>query len=400
LPMPRRLFWLVLCTPVIVLGLVIADLEYRSYSRLEYHTNEVRKRYREAQARHRAPLFGSELPGNAHDLYRRVVSSVEALTPSERALIPNQAHSFDLTIDAGIDLVWSKQLATFKLIQEALRRTELSRSSLPDRRETIRLQEVWWFLKTAIIRLHQLGRDAEAMEWLSMGLGFLQDALGRDTEDPEKMNVLECNAARDGIRILLEHHLRSENLEDFASRLDALDHTRPSVALAYRLRDAAERKDALGGVLHVFGGAEPIAAGWRQVWLPDVARASALSQIELYYFRMEKLEELPPWQREGAGNDGPPWRPEVKGGRQVSNNLYGYEVGALTERALLRLLVAIAWCEVDTGTYPRSLSSLEPRYLPRLDPRPDTGQPWAYSRGLIGDTDAILGPVIPLPRRK
>jgi hypothetical protein len=67
----------------------------------------------------------------------------------------------------------------------------------------------------------------------------------------------------------------------------------------------------------------------------------------------------------------------------VADRFFAAEAGALEERMLLRVALALAWFEVETGDIAATLKDLVPRYLSSVPLSPVSGEPLGYSEGTL-----------------
>ena len=235
-------------------------------------------------------------------------------------------------------------------------------------------------------RLHRMRRDREAFDIVLLSMVVGRDTLGRNYGGSGWSQETDRRAAEDGLILLSGHSLSAQDLAELAARLDRLDEVRPTVAREYRLGDAMERLEALEGSLKGWEHSEPLEAGVRHLFLPSVALAAALGDIEDAYRSLQDVEKGPAAGRfEAAEGLGPPWRRGQAPGTCLvpTNNRYYEESLTLGRLSLLRTAVAVAWHEADTGTRAGCFEDLVPKYLSRVPQPCSSEETWGCSAGIL-----------------
>jgi hypothetical protein len=369
-----------------LLGLAVVLLHRKAMSAIHAQEVAVAALLSELQihAPPRPAIFGGPLPGRGWDLYIQAAAMIDALPDDDREAIREISSSLIDPDDAAIATAWTHSAPIVDMLRRAVRSADQSRE--PARSAAIahgKLENMSGLLRGGAAHLHRIGRDGEAFEILTLRLAVCRDTLGRNDGGCGWSPETDEETASTGLKFLGDHTLSAQDLEDLAFRLARIDEVRPSAAREYRLRDAFERRHALEGEIQGWEEQrKPLQAGWRELFLPSVAQAAVLAEIEDAYRAFGDVERLPAIEREAAAEGlGPPWRRGRAPGTCIipSNNLYYAEISALQALTLLRVGVALAWFQVEHGPGPARLDELVPRYLPNLPPQYSADQPWRYS---------------------
>ncbi len=381
-------------------GLLMVSLDRQAKAALRRHEFDVAAILSEFRATGppRSPLFGNPLPEKGWPLYLQAMDAMESMTNDERATIPEMEFTLSDPDDAEIAAVWARYAPVVEVLRRAVKCGDQSvGDSFPGSSGLKSGEDVLGFLLGGAAHLHRLGKDPEAFDLLVLYTAVARDTRGRIPEGSGWSPVTDEKMAAKGLQFLEDHTLSSRDLEELAGRLDLHAAARPPVSRQYRLLDAQERRKALEGRLQGWEREEHILVRFRHLYLPSVATAAALRDIEDYYGKMIDVERIPVDKREAATEGlGPPWRRGAPPSNCVkgSNSLYYADVRSIASLSLLRLAVGLAWYETENGRFPDKLKDLEPRYVgPETLNSASLRVPLSYSggtmtgKGVLGNTE-------------
>jgi hypothetical protein len=271
-------------------------------------------------------------------------------------------------------------------------------------------------LATLIVQHHEAGQEIAALETAALLLAAGQDLsrngflYGADHRDTVEFVVLgQCR------QLFRGWTATSAELRKIAEIVDALDRTRENLREIWLIEDLLRRKDLLEETsFEDVRTQEPLRPGWRCLFSTRIMRVQALNLCEAGYRRMFVAADLAPHERYLASRrlaedfqDHP--NPVLNhylnfddSGAKVWTvpGLQRGDAHMLTQRALLRMAVALAWFEAETGKPPETLEALVPKYLPKVPTCAVSGQAFHYSPGRVwsvGENGIDDGGVSPEP---
>lgn len=393
----RRRAWLwilgTLGAIVLSLGGIVWDTHRRAAASLERHLREaaaMREAF-EASSPARPPFDGEGVEGDAWEVFRAVLPTFQSLPADEQHALDYE-ENLEPPDDEALGVIFLKYEPDVLRLREGLNRRTVESGALAraDFAEVGRGIPAASFIGQGIAHYHRMGLDRKALEWAELGLGLSQDVGRRAC----LLGLLVHLVAEDRItwnlrELLGQHRLAARDLEAFARRLDVLDAARPAGDVEWASEEIYMRATMSGEGWKAEGGT-PLRRliGWRQLWSIDVARAQALDLVPFLFEDGRDVLRRPTHER-GAEVDRLLERWE-----RERNPLFGElfpgllkaiknDVSSLQRRVLLRLAVALAWHEAETGAFPATLDLLAPRYVSRVPRDPLSGHPFGYGGGRL-----------------
>lgn len=394
------------------LAWLFIQAERRATEIFDRHEQDVERKVGELAARDpaRPPLFDPPLPGDTWELYYKASNELREMQDEISLAIPelwdgsgpapplDPAKIEDILRRCAPQIEGLRGSLRMEVrvthdFEEGMRPLEFHLSSgMPDL--------VSGFLARAAIHRHAQGRGREALEFLAMLLGVAQDRAREGYLDDLWIQVKrERRGAFAAREIFASHSLSAQDLAELAQRLNRLDAHRPSAIEAFALEDVMARRALLNlGRTGESGRLNVPAWSWelfRFLGSRRWAVASALEDLDPYYRTIQKINRLPSHARAMEETEARERlnrnNPFVLCFVSFGGSSFGADSVGLMYRSLLRVAVAIARREVETGHPPEKLEDLIPKYLPVLPACPLTGHPFRYSPGKVwsdgGDGD-------------
>lgn len=394
---------------VLIVGLVVADVHRRTSAILDAQGREVEKRIQEFMARDavRQTPYGPELDGNAWDDYGPAIDALAAIPDDLANLIPEVQGITDEGEEPPVD-----DHALHNLYREHQVRIDAIRRGAQHR--LVRVQglsfdlqakapfvagspRTAYFLAGRVRHLHRMGNDREALETAFLGLMLAQD-FGRTSQLLYSLIqcMIEGHIIESARTVLMDHSLSAADLEAAATLLDRLDAGRPDLIDAIVGEGILIRR----GLLHApwdewvdgrsLFGRPPVSSrpSWRCLFSERISRAEALGYHERIVEQLSGLRSVPPWRRaeSALASLQDPERSANPLVRRVGTyypSTFRNDARTQLERTLLRVALAMAWYEVETGQPPARLEELLPRRLSRIPLCPMTGLPLATKDGRV-----------------
>jgi hypothetical protein len=341
----------------------------------------------------RPAIFEPEEEGNAWDLEEKFLSEFDHYNPkdsemsdSNRLLLAAGVRSYSLAEDSEVAEV-ERHLDT---LRHALRR----RVVLPERRPGIFTSQVTLGcsvrLITSAIPLHREGKDLLAAERLVLAIGLAQDVSRQGDylhwHDLVMIEHLSVWAAR---QILSAHTLSAGQLKTWATWMDRLKNSRPSLAATITLDSAEAQKELIedfAGVAIPLNAPGPyLPVTWQDLWSRTLAKSRAVLDVDRAARALLEEARRPAWERASQEV------PQEDLGSCYSPDARVLDLDAASQLCLLlwRVSIAVARFEAEHGEFPKSLGQLVPQYLPEEPVSPRTGKALEYEPGKVG---ADLGP--------
>jgi len=234
----------------------------------------------------------------------------------------------------------------------------------------------------------QEGHSGEALHLLILLLGMEQIWMRFDGAS------LTADAAVEWSRVLDGHALDAADAKELCGLLDRLESSRPQLLEQARRQSLFRRIDALDFTQPDESGNAPSGPdpGWRQLWTRRLVALEVLRIIDSDLRELTRICELPPHEQFDAALNLENSIPDDRFRIQRRSAHWKLPVEPIEFRLesylrmmlrMCRIATALAWYGVENGRKPERLEELVPRYLPRLEPCPVTGQPVRYERGTL-----------------
>jgi hypothetical protein len=259
-------------------------------------------------------------------------------------------------------------------------------------------------MATLIVQHHEAGQDAAALETAALLLAAGQDL----SRNGYLEGAQHCTTAEFAVLGTCRQAFRgwaatSAELGTIAGKLDALDRTRETLRETWRIEGLRRRKYLLEETSFEDPRThEALQPGWRCLFSTRLMRVQALNICESAYRRMVDAADLEPHAR---------YQASLRLGEEMQDHpnpvLYHHlnlddsgakvwtvpglqrgDVFMLTQRALFRMAVALAWFEAETGKPPERLEALVPKYLSKIPTCAMSGQAFRYSPGRVWSVGA------------
>lgn len=392
----------------IVLGIVI-DVQRKAAAILKRHDASATAKVGEIRGRSwpRVVLFGDVVPGNRWDDLAKALDAFDAIPQSDVDELPafwdpDPERKPD---PEKIDAVLATHRPRVDLLRAACRRDQFHPVYAYEQGYNMNLPYVTKalqacrYLRAAAERLHELGRDREAVEHVLLALSVAQDT---GAGAPILNRLVELVGESHGIyamrQILEGHSMTAGELQAFGSTLDRLWGSRPKPLESFEIEDAVARLGLIRALddrnfAQVTGGTF---RSWRHFFSASLLMAEALNEYEMFSAEVAKVDRLrgPALQAAAAALE-----QKMKSSRNpiVAQSLPGIarvfrrEMAAEMHWQLMRTSVALAAYEREHGAFPATLEELVPKFLPRIENDPTSGKPLRFAGGRIwafgGDGD-------------
>jgi hypothetical protein len=369
-----RIPFLTLTALALAIALVAWDAPRRAAASIEAQRRELEVRA-EDPARSRAALFDRPSPGNAWDTYEAAIGKLDLQSINA---IPEARSRFAMLrpvadrLRVALHQAWNPPADPGELAETAAKAADA--------------------LAVLADLLAVDGRDRDAMDVLLAGFGLSQDFLRISDVDKAAWHFMTLGrGAVAGLRALDGHALRTEDLAPLCGTLDRLDRSLRSLGEAFERSRVVWKKKAFEEVLLEDGLTKYYT--WKDWSSRTLFTARILEEIDRHHFANAERGRRPPWKRVRPA-------PHADGEHAVVAQFYREffccipdmafenEVFALEKRALLRVALALAWHQAETGKPPGTLQDLVPRHLPALPVSPLDGQPFTFVDGTLGSRDS------------
>jgi hypothetical protein len=412
--MKRRVWlWLpagVAAVAVLVFG-IFWDLRRKAAVVVERHEKDAAAKFVEIRARSwkREPMFGTEIAGNRWDPFTTALDALDAIPQADLDEIPGMRDDDpDFKPDlARLDAVFAKHQPLVAQLRDAYRRRTLvppyayEQNFAMDLPNVSKAIKIAGYLAAAARRLHDLGRDAEAMDQVLLAILLGQDqAYGGPLINHLVMNVCDSKAHRMARTILESHALTARELEALAVSVDRIWTDRPRFSECLGVEDAMDRfglanimgSPAMGGL--VSGRSMP--RSWKYLFSTSLMTAEALNEFEEFFRDASVLDRVALPERLSRADQLVQKKIESKNPLVALilpglGRAFRREAHAQAMWSLMRASIALARYELDNGKPPSTLDELVPRYLPRVPEDPFSGGPLRSSGGKVwsfgGDGD-------------
>lgn len=315
----------------------------------------------------RPVLLGPGDAGNAWDLLRPALEVLGDLAPLEAGDYSElRDPDFDWRGAPGVTPELIEQATpSLEDCRRAMRRSDLSWTGPADPDLAAKAGRAGRALCTKAVYAHEAGRGAEAVEWLTTALGVVHDAARTGQRGTwRSLHVVERWVCQEARLILSNHRLSAKELEDFGRGLDLLRSSRPALGLALRQWSATAREEILEdsyGDPYLLRGDENVpwstTAGWKDFYSPRLLQTRLLNGIRR---AVEELSNVPMAPSSGlsARAIGIELRyPAEDVGQLLPGPSFFDDIEAAQLRLdMLRLAVAFARSQVETGRFPLSAS--------------------------------------------
>lgn len=399
----RRARRVVLWTILALVGLaaaIVGDAHRRASTTFERHEREVAELLREfrARSRERPSVYGESVPGNTWDHYAPVLADLKAMPEDFKDAIPEVNGEFDQLPDEEVlHDIYLRYAPQIEDLRRGLRSGRvdpaIDPSAGPEKslRQFTDLLRTFRFLRGGISHEWRAGSDGAALELTVILLGLAHDSGRQGMISDFLVQILGEGIALDACLALMEGHSISPTVwMRFAAQLDELEESRPTLEPALRAEDIYRRGLILEGPIDKARSNPPetIGPGWRQLFSQRLMRAGALSETAEFFREMESCDRLPVRERrQRAASIGQHFRasgnPLALETISMLHKVVERDLIARMNLTLLRVAVALAWFEAETGQPPASLSDLVPRHLPAVPVCPLTGLPLGYAPGKV-----------------
>jgi hypothetical protein len=384
-----------------VLGFVLPLLSL--YCRAERNATEIFRRQEQALEKSliarteelrargipRPRLFEPEIPGNGWPEYEQAVRELAHVNSEDTDAIQLFRESTPELVPDPLKLrtIFAKYNSSVEKLRQSYRYPahvppELFRIA-PGSVDAVKL------LRSQAAFLHWEGHDSEALEYILLAVALAEDA-GRQGSFLECLTKEVCEyVAEDALQHILEScSATPAALELLARQLDRLSETRPGLLISIPTQDLAIRISILESANSRDAGPLGGGASWRSFYSRRLAYAPQVAEVEHLFARASQITQLPVHGRLAALTTlvGEPRIRENHALDQITENLariFRTDACSQMQWSLMRLAVAVAWYQAETGQSPESLSHLVPRYLPGVPICSSTGMPFHYSGGKI-----------------
>ena len=384
----------------IVLGVII-DLQRKAAAILKRHDASATAKVEEIRGRSwpRVVLFGDVLPGDRWDDLTKALDAFDAIPQSDVDELPAfwDPDPERKPNHERIDAVLATHRACVDLLRAACRREALRPPYAYEQGGYMNLPYVskaiqtCRYLRASAERLHELGRDGEAVDHVLMALSVAQDTGAGGPIINRLVELVGESSGIHAIRTILEgHSMTVEELQALGSMMDRLWASRPRRLESFEIEDAIARVGlikAMGdpSVAQVLGGTF---RSWRHFFSVNLLMAEALNEFEQFFAEVVKLDRVRgPELRDAASA----LEQKMKSSRNpvVALSLPGIakvfrrEMLAEMNWLLMRTAVALSAYEKEHGAFPAKLEELVPRYLPRIENDPTSGRPLRFAGGKL-----------------
>ena len=362
---------------VALIGVEVARLHGRANKVFEQQAPEVEAGFGQLRSStvFRPPLLEPAVPGDAWEPYSRALQETDEIIQrgilSDPLMDPLDGPALDRVSEA---------------LREALHRERIT-LPCPNPHRLLRwADQIADHLGTRATSLHEMGRDSEALDTLSLALGMLAD-LRRTANGDLALRLLqsEMGSLASARAILASHPLSSDALARAGRLLEHLRTFRPSIHDWMRVEGLLRRQAILDSEAN-----DPRyrvieqRPSWKHLFSPRIARATGLNALKQAFMELDGLRRRPviEWIPTAETITGDPrfdcldseWRLSIRSLRFQ----YGWEVRCLIDLSLLRAAIAVARFEAEKGKLAATLEALVPEYVESIPLCGGTGLPLGY----------------------
>lgn len=384
---------------VLLVGSVVGLAWWRAGRIFERHRLEVAAKIAALRAadHSRPSIYDETVPGNAWELDQAAFKAFKVMPEEELNAVPTMSSDPFLVPDPlALEALLEKYRPQIQQLKDGARRREVWANPPFEKSPDVPFDaggaiRAFRFVAGMSEHLHSMGRDAEALEFIPLGLATAHD-MGRGGFILNLLiQVVGEGIASEAARQILEYHcLRPADLERFSEGLRRLIAARPTIGAAWATEEIFIRQTLVNGgytddPLRV--QKLPWARYWKYGFSRRLAQASALELLAPFFRDIGPLQSLPSHERFAAAS-------RVMGGLSTKNpviermlpplvRVYQRDSWALLQLTLLEVTTALARYEADQGRPPDRLADLVPRYLPGLPACPLRGTPLGYRPGRV-----------------